>query len=59
MADRASSITAGPRSFDGCTRRRPPLSERRAPSFEFRDHVRPDHRGTVHYWSVRAGFVFR
>ena len=26
---------------------------------EFRDHVRPDARGTVHYWTVRAGVVFR
>jgi hypothetical protein len=26
---------------------------------EFRDHVRPDSRGGVHYWSVRAGVVFR
>ena len=26
---------------------------------EFRDQVRPDSRGGVHYWSVRAGVVFR
>lgn len=26
---------------------------------EFRDHVRPDARGGVHYWAVRAGVVFR
>ena len=26
---------------------------------EFRDHVRPDDRGTVQYWSIRAGVVFR
>ena len=26
---------------------------------EFRDHVRPDVRGTVHYWAVRAGVAFR
>jgi hypothetical protein len=26
---------------------------------EFRDHVRPDRRGAVHYWTVRAGVVFR
>ncbi len=26
---------------------------------EFRDHVRPDSRGGVHYWSVRAGVAFR
>lgn len=27
--------------------------------FEFRDHVRPDSRGTVHYWTLRAGVSFR
>jgi hypothetical protein len=27
--------------------------------FEFRDHVRPDSRGTVHYWTFRAGVSFR
>jgi hypothetical protein len=26
---------------------------------EFRNHVRPDVRGTVHYWTVRAGVVGR
>jgi len=26
---------------------------------DFRDHVRPDSRGTVQYWTVRAGVVFR
>lgn len=26
---------------------------------EFRDHVRPDVRGAVQYWSIRAGVVFR
>jgi hypothetical protein len=26
---------------------------------EFRDHVRPDSRGEVHYWTFRAGVVFR
>jgi hypothetical protein len=26
---------------------------------EFRDHVRPDFRGTVQYWTVRAGVCFR
>ena len=26
---------------------------------EFRDHFRPDDRGTVQYWSVRAGVSFR
>ena len=27
--------------------------------FELRDHIRPDHRGTTHYWAFRAGVVFR
>lgn len=27
--------------------------------FDFRDHVRPDSRGTVHYWTFRGGVVFR
>ena len=26
---------------------------------EFRDHFRPDDRGTVQYWSARAGIAFR
>jgi len=26
---------------------------------EFRDHFRPDDRGTTQYWSLRAGIVFR
>ena len=26
---------------------------------EFRDHFRPDHRGTTQYWSARVGVVFR
>jgi hypothetical protein len=26
---------------------------------EFRDHVRPDSRGAVHYWTFRAGVAFR
>jgi len=26
---------------------------------EFRDHIRQDVRGTVQYWSLRAGVVFR
>jgi hypothetical protein len=26
---------------------------------EFRDNVRPDPRGTVHYWTVRGGLAFR
>jgi hypothetical protein len=25
---------------------------------EFRDHVRPDDRGTLHYWALRAGLTF-
>ena len=26
---------------------------------EVRDHVRPDSRGAVHYWAIRAGVAFR
>jgi len=26
---------------------------------EFRDHVRPDFRGAVQYWTIRAGVLFR
>lgn len=26
---------------------------------ELRDHFRPDDRGNTHYWSLRAGVVFR
>ena len=26
---------------------------------EFRDHVRPDVRGVVQYWTIRAGLVFK
>jgi hypothetical protein len=26
---------------------------------EFRDHLRPDRRGDVHYWSFRGGIVIR
>jgi hypothetical protein len=26
---------------------------------EFRDHIRPDSRGGVHYWALRVGVVFR
>jgi hypothetical protein len=26
---------------------------------DFRDHVRPDARGEVQYWTLRAGVVFR
>jgi hypothetical protein len=33
--------------------------ERRAWRFDIRDHVRPDVRGTVHYWTVRVGMAFR
>ena len=25
---------------------------------EFRDHVRPDERGALHYWALRAGLTF-
>jgi hypothetical protein len=26
---------------------------------EVRDHIRPDSRGTVHYWTIRGGVAFR
>ena len=26
---------------------------------EFRDHIRPDSRGNVHYWTIRGGIAFR
>ena len=26
---------------------------------DFRDHIRPDFRGTVHYWTLRGGLLFR
>ena len=26
---------------------------------EFRDHIRPDSRGNVQYWTIRGGIVFR
>jgi hypothetical protein len=26
---------------------------------EVRDHLRPDDRGTTHYWSFRAGIAIR
>ena len=26
---------------------------------EIRDHIRPDDRGNIHYWAIRAGVVFR
>jgi hypothetical protein len=35
------------------------ISERRGFRVEFRDHIRPDNRGTVQYWSLRAGVAFR
>lgn len=34
-------------------------TERAGIRLEFRDHVRPDSRGTVHYWTVRGGIAFR
>lgn len=35
------------------------LSKHAGLRFELRDHIRPDHRGSTHYWSLRAGIVFR
>lgn len=35
------------------------LKPRVALRLEFRDHVRPDRRGEVHYWAFRAGVAFR
>jgi hypothetical protein len=35
------------------------LKPRAGLRLEFRDHVRPDSRGDVHYWAFRAGIVFR
>lgn len=35
------------------------ISARRGLRVDFRDHIRPDERGTVHYWSIRAGLAFR
>jgi hypothetical protein len=35
------------------------LKPRAGLRFEFRDHVRPDSRGDVHYWAIRAGVAFR
>ncbi len=35
------------------------LKDRVGMRLEFRDHVRPDSRGAVQYWTVRAGVVFR
>jgi hypothetical protein len=34
-------------------------SDRLGVRLEVRDHVRPDSRGTVQYWSIRGGIVFR
>lgn len=33
--------------------------ERLGLRIELRDHVRPDVRGTVHYWTLRGGIIFR
>src|SRR5688500_1136081 len=33
--------------------------ERAGVRVEIRDHIRPDDRGTIHYWAIRAGVVFR
>jgi hypothetical protein len=35
------------------------MKDRAGLRLEVRDHVRPDSRGTVQYWTVRAGVVFR
>jgi hypothetical protein len=35
------------------------LGDRAGIRFELRDHIRPDRRGTTHYWTFRAGVVFR
>jgi opacity protein-like surface antigen len=35
------------------------LAPHHAIRLEFRDNVRPDQRGTVQYWSVRVGVVFK
>jgi hypothetical protein len=35
------------------------VSERVGLRADFRDHVRPDSRGTVQYWTIRAGAVLR
>ena len=34
-------------------------TERAGLRLEFRDHFRPDSRGTTQYWSARVGVVFR
>ena len=35
------------------------LSDHAGIRFEFRDHLRPDDRGTVQYWSARVGVAVR
>jgi hypothetical protein len=35
------------------------FSNRAGARIEVRDQVRPDSRGTVHYWTIRAGVVMR
>lgn len=35
------------------------IGDRRGLRVEFRDHIRPDSRGVLHYWSIRAGVAFR
>jgi hypothetical protein len=35
------------------------LKRRAGLRLEFLDQIRPDDRGTTHYWSARAGIVFR
>lgn len=35
------------------------VRERAGVRVELRDHIRPDDRGNVHYWSIRAGVVVR
>jgi hypothetical protein len=34
-------------------------TERLGLRLDLRDHIRDDFRGTVHYWTVRGGLVFR
>ena len=35
------------------------IGDRAGIRFEVRDHLRPDDRGTTHYWTFRIGAVFR
>jgi len=35
------------------------LSRHAGIRFELCDHIRPDHRGSTHYWSARVGIAFR